>query len=41
MRLFPAVLDGLRSRKADEIVERECGFRPSMTVEYVEGPEEQ
>ncbi|EWM20863.1 protein of unknown function DUF23 [Nannochloropsis gaditana] len=41
MRLFPAVLDGLRSRKADEIVERECGFRPSMAVEYVEGPEEQ
>jgi hypothetical protein len=22
-------------------VERECGFRPSMAVEYVEGPEEQ
>jgi hypothetical protein len=41
MRLFPTVLDGLRSRKADEIVEKECGFRPSMAVEYVEGPEEE
>ena len=37
---FPEVLEGLKERKAEEIIEKECGYRPVMTLDYVGGPTE-
>lgn len=29
---FPAVLEGLKRRKVDEVVKEGCGFEPSMVL---------
>jgi hypothetical protein len=35
---FPQVLEGLRNRKIGDIVKKECGYYPVMTLDYVDGP---
>ena len=38
---FPEVLERLKERKTAKIVEKECGYRPVMTLDYVGGPTEE
>jgi hypothetical protein len=41
MVYLPAVLEGLKKRKVDEIILQEVGYKPVMELDYIEGPTEE